>query len=88
MDITDLNLTPEQLAAAAQSVTTCYLCDAPLGVCPLDLLGVFVPTNPQAWGAPAGKQRLLFYGVCHQCRQHPGFHAEAEALMARKFVGQ
>ena len=88
MDITDLNLTPEQLAAAAQNVTTCCLCNSPLGNCPLDCLGVFVPDNPERWGAPAGKRRLLFYGVCHRCSQRPGFKAEAQAVMASKLVGQ
>lgn len=46
---------------------SCYLCGGPT-----DLVGLFFPDDPQRYGAPAGKARLIIYGLCQTCRDAPG----------------
>ena len=42
---------------------SCLLCGAKA-----DTLGVFVPDDPQAFGAPEGARRLVRYCLCKKCR--------------------
>lgn len=52
----------------------CLLCGDPV-----TWLGAFLPDDHKAWGAPAGKWRTWFYGLCEACFRRPGVQAEVEA---------
>ena len=56
--------------------TRCLLC----GGAP-DLRGIFAPTDPQAWGAPAGKMRSIVYSLCQGCQARPDVTAHVEARL-------
>lgn len=58
---------------------TCYLCGGPT-----DLVGLFLPDDPQLYGAPAGKARLIIYGLCKTCQETPG---AAEAVEDKALRG-
>lgn len=49
-----------------QSSDFCLLCGARPAV-----IGVFVPEDPKAWGAPAGKSRFVRYCLCSSCQKKP-----------------
>jgi hypothetical protein len=36
-----------------------------------DVVGVFVPDDPRAYGAPAGKRRIVRYYLCQRCSADP-----------------
>ncbi len=57
----------EAEAAVRVAGRKCYLCGKPA-----DLVGIFFPDNPQQYGAPAGKARLVIYGLCQTCQETPG----------------
>lgn len=42
-------------------------------MCPstMDFVGMYVPHNPQSFGAPPGKTRAIFYSVCNRCASDP-----------------
>ena len=60
----------------------CLLCSAPR-----HLVGVFMPTDPQAWGAPPNKDRLLLYALCERCVCIPGVSEQVESVIWAR-VGQ
>lgn len=47
-------------------VRECVLCKNPA-----HLLGVYKPGDPKTVQAPAGKTRLIIYGLCEGCAQQP-----------------
>jgi hypothetical protein len=49
--------------------------------------GIFVPTRPEAWGAPPGKQRLIGYWLCASCRALPAVAALALARIMATLAG-
>ncbi len=69
----------EAEVAVRTAARTCYLCGGPT-----DLVGLFFPDNPQLYGAPAGKVRLIIYGLCQTCQETPG---AAEAVEAKALRG-
>jgi len=60
----------------------CVICGAPS-----DGMGVFVPDNPEEYGAAAGKCRFIFYQICDKCRA-PGTKAleTVEAILMQEFT--
>ncbi len=59
--------TPDPVGNLMSSVTSrCLLCKAPSA-----LLGVFLPGDSQLWGAPAGRERMVGYGLCSPCHDRP-----------------
>lgn len=69
----------EAEAAVRVAGRKCYLCGKPA-----DLVGLFFPDNPQLYGAPAGKVRILLYGLCQTCQETPG---TAEAVEDKALRG-
>jgi hypothetical protein len=55
----------------------CVICRGPA-----QLVGMFQPTDSEAWGARPGKQRIVFYGLCDACRKSTSVEA-IEAQLAR-----
>lgn len=53
----------EWLARQVEKPKKCFLCSKPA-----KWTGVFIPHNPQEFGAPEGKDRFLIYGLCED---HP-----------------
>ena len=55
---------------------------------PADGVGTFVPNDPQLFGAPENKHRVIFYPMCRQCAAHLESVAEiAEACMEKELSG-
>lgn len=55
----------------------CTLCDRPS-----DLAGVFVPDDPQSWGAPCDKARFIVYPVCSICLTEKDCSYRVEAVLS------
>lgn len=47
-------------------VNVCTACGQPA-----EYSGMFIPHNSQRFGAVSGKQRVIFYNCCEQCKQDP-----------------
>jgi len=60
----------------------CLVCGAPPAV-----IGIFTPDNPELYGAPAGKTRLIRYCLCEKCRTQPDTPARAEKIMLAELAG-
>lgn len=43
--------------------------------------GVFIPYEPQAWGAPPGKKRVFGHALCLPCYAKPDRNAAVEQCM-------
>jgi hypothetical protein len=54
----------------------CLLCAEPQYA-----LGVFVPTDPSAWGIPPGMQSACVYSLCKACMALPDKGDRAEAIV-------
>lgn len=54
----------------------CLLCGDPVA-----WLGAFLPDDHKAWGAPPGKWRTWFYGLCEACFHRPGVQVRVEAVI-------
>jgi hypothetical protein len=67
------------LARIAQQPVPCLLC----GRRP-QVLGVFVPDDPQRWGVPGGWQGGCVYTLCEICAARPGQVDQVEALLWRE----
>jgi hypothetical protein len=64
-----------RVALAMAMTHPCLLCRGrPNGV------ALFQPSDPSAWGAAAGKTRLLFYSLCDGCRDRPDCLEAAEEV--------
>lgn len=57
-------LDPDGLVSRVTS--RCILCKAPSA-----LVGLLFPHDSRLWGAPAGKDRVIGYGVCSACYARP-----------------
>ena len=66
----------------AVATDRCLLCRAPSTV-----LGVFVPGTPQSWGAPAGKDRLVCYGLCSPCFAREDVLDVVEGMILEALLG-
>jgi hypothetical protein len=84
---------PAPLAAAnfwTQAPLPCLLCGRPPHV-----VGLFAPRDPQRFGAPPGKVRLIRYHLCRRCCRLPDrlkrveakILADLEALAPRRGRG-
>ncbi len=53
---------------------------APCALCslPASQVNTFLPLNSKDYGAPAGKQRIITYGLCAACSLKPGASDQAE----------
>ena len=46
--------------------------------------GAFIPFAPGLWGAPPGKDRVVFYVLCERCRSVPDVLTRVEAEVAKR----
>lgn len=46
---------------------------------------LFVPDEPEQFGAPAGKRRFIVYGVCGRCYELPDRAERVEREIAARF---
>lgn len=54
----------------------CLLCgEKPEYVC------IFLPDDPQLFGAAEGKQRLIRYCICEKCKEEPGSAERADKVL-------
>ena len=67
-------------AMAQVCLGPCLLC----GGKPARMAGLFVPDDPEAWGAPVGKSREIYFGLCSLCHDASG---RAQAV-EQKIVAQ
>ena len=68
----------EAEAFVRPAAAECTLCGRPPAY-----VGLFFPDDPQKYGAPAGKTRVVVYGLCETCNSRPGVADEAEAKILR-----
>jgi hypothetical protein len=61
----------------------CLLCGAAPAV-----IGVFVPENPQEYGAIKGKTRFIRYCLCTQCHSKQGALEKVEKVIQHEFLGR
>jgi hypothetical protein len=59
-----------------QPGVTCLICGLPP-----DVIGIFQPLNPEAWGAMPGKIRLIRYHLCARCRVRPKINEIVEKVI-------
>lgn len=75
----------ESEAQVATASRECFLC----GKKPADLVGLFLPYNvqqAQRYGAPAGKYRIVVYGLCETCQSGQGTVEAVEAKLLRSLT--
>jgi hypothetical protein len=46
------------------------------------VIGVFMPQNPQGWGAVKGKTRFIRYCLCSKCHKHKTLDTIEKVLWA------
>lgn len=60
----------------------CLLCgNAP------SVIGVFMPDDPGAWGAPTGKTRFVRYCLCNNCQVKPNISTKVEKIIRAELSG-
>ena len=64
----------DALFASGGPTSKCLLCSAPS-----ELGALFLPNDAQLWGAPAGKHRMVGYGLCGACYDRPDLTDVVEA---------
>ncbi len=47
----------------------------------VDSIASFHPNNPQDFGVPEGKTRVILYAICHACRDKPDVLERMEEVM-------
>jgi len=52
-----------------------------------DVLGVFVPEEPEAWGCFKGKGRIFRYCLCSICQKKPDAAERAEKIIRAELAG-
>lgn len=67
---------------ACRSTECCLLCDERSSV-----LAVFLPADPALWGAPAGRERTVLYGLCPRCYARPDVLEAAEERIFQSVAG-
>lgn len=75
-----LPIGPEHPASHATAL--CLLCDGRSSV-----LAVFLPADSALWGAPAGRDRTVLYGLCPRCYARPDVLETAEERIFRSVAG-
>jgi hypothetical protein len=60
----------------------CLVCGGPAA-----LIGVFMPENPAAWGAPSGKTRFIRYCLCSKCQRQPDTPDRVEKIIRAELLG-
>jgi len=60
----------------------CLLC----GGAP-DVIGVFVPQDPETWGSAKGKGRIFRYCLCSSCQKKPDTPDRAEKIIHAELAG-
>jgi hypothetical protein len=60
-----------RVTRAELATSTCILCGEPSLA-----LGCFFPNEPQRFGAPEGKKRMILYGLCSDHYSPDGEYAE------------
>lgn len=69
-------------SAHARGPQFCLLCGGPQ-----DVIGVYVPDNPEAWGAPKGKDRRFVYALCGDCFGKPDAPTCVEKIIKSEVYG-
>jgi hypothetical protein len=52
-----------------------------------NVIGVFIPDAPEAWGAPIGKTRLFRYCLCLSCSEKPDKKERVEKIIRNELTG-
>ena len=60
----------------------CLLC----GGAP-DIIGVFVPQDPESWGSTKSKGRIFRYCLCLSCQKKPDTPDRAEKIIRAELAG-
>ena len=60
----------------------CLLCSGEPSV-----IGIFVPQDPQRWGATGGKTRIFRYCLCQKCGERPDKAERAEKIIRTALAG-
>jgi hypothetical protein len=52
-----------------------------------EIIGVFVPEDSEAWGAPSGKTRFIRYYLCSKCHGRPDTPDKVEKIIKAELAG-
>jgi len=52
-----------------------------------DVIGVFVPQDPEVWGSIQGKGRIFRYCLCSKCHSRPDTPEQVEKIIRAELVG-
>lgn len=52
-----------------------------------EVIGVFVPQDPESWGSSKGKGRIFRYCLCANCQQKPDAPGRAEKIIRAELAG-
>ena len=66
----------------AQPGDHCHIC----GGAP-EIIGIFTPDDPGAWGAPDGKTRLFRYCLCEKCKARSDTPERIEKIIRAELAG-
>ena len=53
-----------------------------------NIISVFKPEDPQAWGGIKGLSRIFRYCLCHKCLKIPGVDELAAAAIQKELRGE
>lgn len=81
-----MNAPLDQVLLAMQQVKYCCLCQDIVDGNAGGRIGIFIPDNPQQFGAPEHKLRWILYGLCEVCLQLPHYMEHVEETMARDYT--
>ncbi len=51
-----------------------------------EVVGMFVPSCPEFYGAPLGKTRIMFYLVCEDCMAQSDFDNKRDKCIERQMA--
>ena len=60
----------------------CLVCGGPPA-----FIGIFVPDDPEKYGAPHGKTRFIRYCLCSKCQTTPNTPDQVEKIIRAELVG-
>jgi len=60
----------------------CLICGGPPAI-----IGIFTPREPEKYGAPCGKARLVRYCLCDHCHGRPETPEKAEKIIRAELAG-
>ena len=52
-----------------------------------EIVGIFMPTVSEVWGAPPGKVRYIRYCLCSECYKMPDITERAEKIIRHELSG-